>query len=262
MTEPNDVVGQVSSETSQESTQAAPENETGQSVATEQTTSGSGSEQTFFDPSNLPEDLMPAYKQMQGAWTKKMQEASKSQSKIEAYNHFAKDPVSAMHQFAQQYGYNLVQGAPQEKDWEPKTWDDVLTKAEQVATEKVMAQLQPVLSQVKEIKRSSIEQQLTEIDPQWRMYEDKMKENLNVHQSLVNDPESLYRISVPQEVYQSRAYQKAVKDLKTKASEGQLSGGSKTNKQPSSKPSGKLTFDQAVEAAKAQLAADGMRPGV
>lgn len=260
MSELENDVGQVETETSTEATQPTPETVGEQSVAN-QTTSGPDSE-TFFDPKDIPEELLPAYKQMQGAFTKRMTEAANHRNKIAAYDEFAKDPLGTMKKLSQQYGYALVEGAPKDKDFNPQTWDDVINKTKDEARSEVLKELQPVLDQVKTMRRNSVETQLNDIDPQWRVYEDQMMETLETHPSLVNDPEKLYRISVPDDVYEKKAYEKALKKINSKASEGQMSGGSRTNKKPSDKPSGPLSFDQAVDAAKAQLASEGIRPGI
>ena len=84
-------------------TATAPEVSTGQ--AQSQTDAGQGQastapatpdEPTFFDPNSIPEELKPAYKQMQAAFTKKMQGISGDKQKIEAYNAFMSDPIGQM----------------------------------------------------------------------------------------------------------------------------------------------------------------------
>jgi len=46
---------------------------------------GQSGEDSFFDPNSLSEELLPAYKQMQGAWTKKTQELAQQRKEVEAY---------------------------------------------------------------------------------------------------------------------------------------------------------------------------------
>jgi hypothetical protein len=81
-----------------------------------------------------------------------------------------------------------------------------------------------------------------------------MQEMLARHPTLANDPEELYRVSVPPNVLQARAMQSALQKLQDKASSSQLSAGSSTTQQPN-RPKGKLTFSESVEYAKAQLKA-------
>lgn len=48
------------------------------------TETGEGSEESFFDPNQVPEELKPAYKQMQAAFTKKTQEIANARKEAEA----------------------------------------------------------------------------------------------------------------------------------------------------------------------------------
>lgn len=71
---------------------------TSQETPTQETTGTDGqSEETFFDPNTVPEELKPAYKQMQAAFTKKTQEIAQARkesetlkSKAEAYTRYEK----------------------------------------------------------------------------------------------------------------------------------------------------------------------------
>lgn len=51
--------------------------------AKEQTETETGSEDSFFDPNQVPEELKPAYKQMQAAFTKKTQEIAEARKASE-----------------------------------------------------------------------------------------------------------------------------------------------------------------------------------
>ena len=52
------------------------------------TTDAEPSEDSFFDPKAVPDALKPAYKQMQGAFTRKMQEIAQSREKVAAFDQF------------------------------------------------------------------------------------------------------------------------------------------------------------------------------
>lgn len=52
--------------------------------ATETTETVSENQDSFFDPNTVPEELKPAYKQMQAAFTKKTQEAAQQRKEAEA----------------------------------------------------------------------------------------------------------------------------------------------------------------------------------
>lgn len=219
-----------------------------------------GEEVSFFDPSTVTEELMPAYKQMQAAFTKKMQGFGDQQIAIDAYNAFQANPMGMLKQLATQYGYNLVtgqnpnaSGEGEGEAWEPQSWDEVMKKAE----ENVMQRLHPEL---KSIRQKEMERTMDSISPDWRVYEDPMMKNLQNHPSLVNDPEALYRMSVPPEVMESRATQAALKKLQDKGNAAQLSGGSMTTRTQTASPEGIHTFADAIKFAESELASKGVRP--
>lgn len=197
-------------------------------------------ETTFFDPKTVPKELEPAYKQMQAAFTKKMQGLSSLRQKGEFYDQFSADPVGNMQKLAAQYGYSLTRAQAEKmagqgdtgQDWQPQTWQEVLQKAEERATQKVFNELRPLLQEVQGIKKESIEKQLAEIDPTWQQYEEDMIANLRDNPGLARDPAKLYRISVPLEVIEARATQKALAKFETKAKSTVGAGGSNTHKKP------------------------------
>lgn len=259
---------------------AAPEVSTGQ--ATGQTSPDTGQaatsapqtpeEPTFFDPSAIAEELKPAYKQMQAAFTKKMQGISAHKQKIEAYDQFMRDPIGQMQQVASQYGYSLSraqaaqaiqeQQGQQDQNWEPQSWDEVMSKAEERAEQRIMAKLQPFLGNVQKQTAATIERQLSEIDPQWRAYEDDMRSMLQQHPTLVNDVSMLYRLSVPEEVLTSRAVQTALSKFQSKTEQAKVSGTTRTSRSEPAPPD--LTkmksgdaFNAAIEIARKRLASGG-----
>jgi len=233
----------------------------------------SGQEDTFFDPKDIADkpELMAAYKGMQSAYTKKMQAMADSRHKIEAYDAFYSNPIEQVQRIAQQYGYQLTQkqaadAAQQmqgvDENWQPNNWDDVMERATQIAEQRIMEKMSPLLGQVQDMRKQSIESALTEIDPTWQQYEDTMMENLRVHPTLANNPSMLYRMSVPQEVLESRATQAALKKLEQKQQSAQVSGTSTTHKAPQGGlPDKPVSFQDAVSAAKQVLADQGIRPG-
>lgn len=231
-------------------------------------------ETTFFDPKEVPEELQPAYKQMQRAFTKKTQDLAKHRKKVEAYDAFERDPVNTLQRIAGQMGYSLTRAEAQAmhnqnqaqagedlSNWQPQTWQEVLQKAEERAIARVrqeqQSQLEPVLNEVKGLRRNQIEKVLDDEVPEWRQYEDEMSTLLQDHPSLVKDPVRLARLAIPDEVWQSKAMQAAMKRLQSKANSAQPSAGSTTRKEPSAKPKGNLTFQEAYEAAKKELSSGG-----
>jgi hypothetical protein len=204
---------------------------------------------------------------MQAAWTRKTQGLAQQRHKIEAYDAFSRDPIGTMQQVAQQYGYTLtrgqaadmVRGQAQQQDqqqWEPKTWDDVLGRAKDMAKQEIMAELAPMFNNVQKIQAKSIEAQLNEIDPQWKLYEDEMRATLQQHPTLVNNVEQLYRLSVPEDRYSARAVQAAIKKLQSKTEQASVASKSSTSRTAQPQRIAK-SFDEAVAIAKQQLAEQG-----
>lgn len=200
---------------------------------------------------------MSGYKQMQASYTKRMQEMSSHRPKIEAYDRFLKDPMGTMREVAQTYGWQLVQAGQQQnpnEPWNPQSWDDVMAKAKQ----EVLKEMQPVFNEVKSLKKQNVESYLDSHFSDWRTYEDAMMETLQAHPSLVNDPDKLYRLAVPAEVWEARATKAAMKKLQTTQDNAQVSGGT-TVKQTTTRPSGPMTFSQAAENARKILAGQGFK---
>ncbi len=246
-------------------TAAAPSATQGQSAAPVQTTATSGTSgevESFFDPKSIEHspELKAAYKQMQGKWTKEMQRFKEGGKKVEAYDSFLANPLESMQRLAQQYGFNLVQKDPKAKDGEaqtPKTWDDVYTRAKQ----EVLKELQPVLGEVRNLKQQNVEAYLDNRHPDWRTYEDDMLQTLQKHPSLANDPDSLYRLSVPSEVLEARAHKAALAKLKGSGEAGQVSGARATTQTATNEaPKIGSSFNDHVAFAKAELARQGIRP--
>ena len=86
---------------------------------------------------------------------------------------------------------------------------------------------------------------------------------LQTHPTLVSNPMALYKLSVPDDVLQSRATQRALKKMQEKGKSAAVSGASTTTKKSGNKmPDKPLSFDEAVKFAEAQLAEQGIRkPG-
>ena len=164
-------------------------------------------EDTFFDPRDIEgkPELQAAYKQMQGAFSKKMEAIKASKQKIEAYDAFAADPVSQLQTMARQYGYSLTraEAAQQLKesqppgDWEPKSWDEVIQKAEEGAYQRLLKENEPMYNEVKNLRKTNLEAYLDTNAPDWRVYEEDMMKTLQEHPTLVNKPMALYKLAIP-----------------------------------------------------------------
>ena len=218
-----------------------------------------------FDPNKLPPELQGAYKNMHGAFTKRMQAMSQDRELLDQAKRFVADPITGMQQMARQYGYQLTraeaaaavaqQTPPQ---WDPRSgeappdWDTVLSAAEQRAEQRLMQRFGPVIENVQKLQAKNIEGQLDTLDPQWRVHEDAMRDNLKAHPTLVNDVATLYRLSVPQEVVEARATQAALNRMQKTTQSARVSGTSSA-RSASPVPRDVKTFADAVEAAREQL---------
>ena len=271
--------GQAAPAPSEGTPQAAPEVDTGQATAPTEPGQGQAqaapsapAEPTFFDPNQIPEELKPAYKQMQSAFTKKMQSLSGDRQKIEAYDNFMSDPIGQMQQVARQYGYSLTRAEAaaainqgqqaQGQQWEPQSWDEVIARTKEETRQEILRELQPLIGNVQKQTASNIERQLAEIDTNWSAYQDEMRTNLQQFPGLVNDVGKLYKISVPDDVLHSRAVQEALTKFHSKTEQAKVGGSSKTSR---SEPAGPdLTkmksgdaFNAAVEMARKMISKGG-----
>lgn len=232
-------------------------------------------EDTFFDPSAVPPELQGAYKQMQKAFTKKSQEISQHKQKVEAYDSFTRDPIGTLQQLATQYGYQIARPGDRastqtaqghqgdnmldDPNWQPQTWGElgnVLKNQVMSEVQKMMGSvMSPIYQNVEQITSRHIEQQLSEIDQNWRIYEDDIKKNIQLAPGLLKSEDGirkLYRMSVPDEIITGRATQAAVKKMEEKAQAAQT--GIKTRTLQSAPASRKINnFDDAVRLAKEQL---------
>jgi len=229
-------------------TEATPDS--GQASAPAQT-----AEDSFFDSTTLAPELLPAYKQMQAAFTQKTQAIAGDRNKIAEYDRFMNDEAYR-NQLLKQYGYGQQ---PTElktsEDWQPDTWEDVMKKAEDRALDRFRGEVQPLLREVQGVKKTQIEKDLDEHVPEWRQYEDEMTETLTAHPTLASDPVKLARLALPEQVLQSKAMQAALTKLQQKNKGASVTKGSTTAAQPSADiPRQKRTFQQAVDVAKQHIA--------
>ena len=228
---------------------------------TEQTTENGPADESFFDPSLLPDDpeIQKAYKSMQGQFTKRMQQFSKEREKIDAYNQFMQNPQESLRRMAQQYGVDLGQQQQNDKEFAPNDWNDVVNHIQEQTKQSIMEQLQPLFSDLHNVKRTSTEQYLDSTYPDWRSYENEMMDLLQEHPSLANNPDLLYRNAVPQDVINQRAYQQALKKIKGQTESSKATGNT-PNARKKAAPAKISSFNDAVKAAQQQLAEQGLKP--
>lgn len=247
----------------------------GQSQPSGQTTSPSAppsEPESFFDPESIKgkPELESAYKEMQRAFTRKMESLKGKSQAIEAYEAFQANPHEMLPKIAQQLGYRLNQinaepqggnGESNLENWQPNSWAEVVQTLRQHMSADLLSQvnqkLEPFLNEVKQVRKSTLETMLDQNCPDWRTYEQPMMDLLNKHPTLADDPVRLYENALPKEVRESRATQRALKKLE-KAAQTQPSPGSKTTRIPSESRTGSMSFNDAVKAAKAKLAEEGI----
>tara|TARA_Y100000310_G_scaffold248692_1_gene254617 strand:+ start:1738 stop:2670 length:933 start_codon:yes stop_codon:yes gene_type:complete len=187
--------------------------------------------ESFYDPAKVPAELQKTYKDMQRAFSNKTQSIAGDKQKIEEYNAFMSNPQETLKRLAYQYGFNVVpnggevpnQSTPETNN-EPQTWDDVYKVAESRIMNKVNERLKPLLSNIQKTTAQNIEKELNDIDPQWKLYQDEMQDNIRRHPSLVNDVSKLYQVSVPAEVLTSRATKNALQKVEDKSKAARMSG--------------------------------------
>lgn len=270
--EPNETNGQAATaDLDAETIAAAPAGDEGQSISPDQTTSrgpdSGATGESFFDPKSIEHspELMQAYKQMQGNFSKNMAAVRENQQKIDAYNAAMANPTATVRQLAQQYGMTVVDGRPQEQatgeQFNPKSWDDVVNHIKTQVENDVSERYKPIINQVRDLKQQSVETYLDANHADWRTYENEMIRTLQAHPSMAADPDTLYRMSVPSEVLEARATARALERLKTGKDSSAVPGANRATSETSTKPTGKLSFNEAVAYAKSQLKAQGIGPG-
>ena len=226
---------------------------------------GNGTDQdgeSFFDYESIKgkPELEAAYKSMQSSWTKGKQQFAAGRDKISQYDNFMANPVETMKQLASQYGYQMVQGDVKSEDGKPQSfnnWEEVTEYMTKRAEDSLMAKMNPMLSEVQNMKKQNIETMLDNNYPDWRVYEDGMMDHLRSHPTLVNNPELLYQMSVPPEVLEARAYKKAMQKMKGTTDGAITQGHSSTTQQQVSKPKAR-NFEEAVQFAKQHLQSQGL----
>jgi len=235
-----------------EVTTGAVSESTAEAAEVTETTDGTpaaATEESFYpDPHTIPEDLKPYYKGMQGAFTKKMQSFKAQADKIAAYDAFNQNPRAALERMAGQYGLSIQDVKKAAEAFDPQNWDDVTSQI----TKNVVAQLQPMMAEVQGVKQASIEAQLDEAMPDWRVYEAEMSSALTEHPTLANDPVKLLKLTVPDNVLEAKAVQAAMRKLEAKGKAAGVSSGGTTPqgvKDATAIPD-KPTFQQAYERAK------------
>jgi len=235
-------------------------------------------QESFFDFGDMPEAVKTylegtdPYKLLQASYSKKTQALAKERQKVEAYDAFMADPETSLKRAVEQIGMRMepigrtsTPGTSADvsttgnfsMDWHPENWPIVGEAVDQRIDAKLNAffeKLQPLVSNIKTLITSNVERQLSEIDSDWKAYEDEMMETLKAHPTLKNDVAKLYRISVPEVVLNARATQAALKNFEDKAASAKIQGKSSIRSATSSPLNKKRTFDEAIQFAREEIA--------
>lgn len=216
-------------------------------------TPAADAEPTFFDASTLDPSLMPGYKQMQRAFTQKMQAIAGDRQKIDAYNAAIQDPRGTIEALARQAGIPVNFGGTTDgqpsgpgngEEWNPQTWDEVIQRARTEAREEIMRDIQPFIAQT---RKSQLERDLDDLFPTWREHEEAFSQTLMDHPTLANNASLLVQAATPSEILQAQATQRAIKQLEARAQGNKSKPGSPL-RQPST-PKKPRTFHESWEAA-------------
>jgi hypothetical protein len=239
----------------------------------------------FLSLDDVPEELRPHLegllakkeKEMQAAFTRKTQAIATDRQKIELIKQFEANPAEMIKKIAPNYGltvspaYNAPQQGEQYQnpgqqpvDWnnyEPQTWNELRSNIKEDTINEVLEKLspilQPLIQTLGETKSQAIEQQLGQIDSNWKIYEDDIKANMAyIKPELLKTPDGiakLYRMSVPQDVLDERATQIALKKYQDKAKSAAIDSNSKSKNTTTPPLSGKLSWNEAYQEAKRRV---------
>jgi hypothetical protein len=205
-----------------------------------------------------------------------MEAIKANRQKIDAYDNFSKDPVTQLQTMASRLGYKLTRAeaaaavkegegaaATGDGEWQPQSWNEVFQKAAEILAPKMredfIKEFQPLVNEFQATKKMNVEKLLDDSCPDWRQYEEEMTSLLSDHPTLAKDPVKLYRLALPPEVLETRATQAALKKLQGKVDASKVSGTSTTKATEAALPDKAMSFEEAVEAARKSLAAQGIR---
>lgn len=145
----------------------------------------------FADPKSIPKELRPAFKAMQAQFTRRMQTATASVKKAEAFDQIVADPE--FRTWAEQRAARLKRGTNRrteetEDDSEEDDTDNgkpLTGKALQDAINKGIAKaLSPMLKQQQDAKDAQDAANFKKTHPDWLVYKDEILELLDKHPTL------------------------------------------------------------------------------
>jgi len=237
----------------------------------------SSQENDFFDRKGydeayekLPDEVKPhvssLVKTLQGDYTRKTQALKDQRQAIEAVGLFEQgmrsDPVKTIMELAGRYGLTPEQlvatSEPRlDAETEPQSWEEVYQRAAADAKKEVLAEIAPYIGQVQQIQSKSVEEELDQIDPNWRRYEDKMSELMQKAPGLSNLPiKDIYNLARPESEIKAEAMAEAQRQMQ-KETKAAVTHGSEPQRKTTPGTKKVESFSDAVDVAKQILAERG-----
>lgn len=135
----------------------------------------------FFDPNTLPEELKPAWKKMQGAFTKKMQEAAKVRNRADAFTELMSMPQ--FRALVDKLRNGETEEEPEEKEPARKGQRTIEEIVERAVNKAVRPIVQSSQNSKKEAQLRDEFNQFQKDHPEWENYREPMKEILEKNPS-------------------------------------------------------------------------------
>jgi|SRR3990167_880003 len=148
---------------------------------------------TFMNPNTLPDELKPAFKKMQQAFTKGMQAIAAQREKVKLFDMFNEDPRAAVKMLAAKAGVTVVEdGVKKADDVEENETTKYIRK---IVREELVPSLEGFKKEQAQLKVQTDLAYLDSNFPDWYLYEDTMADLVSKHPTLGHDLDTLYEMS-------------------------------------------------------------------
>ena len=149
---------------------------------------------SFMNPNTLPDELKPAFKKMQAAFTKGMQGIASQRDKVKMFDMFSSDPKEAVKMLAAKAGMTVMDGSVK-----PSGGEKEETETDKYIRKIVREELAPSFESFKkEQAQLKVQTDLAYLDanyPDWYLYEDAMAGLVSKHPTLGRDLDTLYEMA-------------------------------------------------------------------
>jgi len=192
----------------------------------------------LFDPNEYPKELQPAFKKMQGIFTRKLQE---NKDKLTLVELMESNPEELVAMLAKKTGLTVTKEAEEEgKELsETEKWIVGLIKEH---TKGAGSDIRTEVAQMKSAQRLEL---LSEKHPDWTMYEDEMAAIVKKHPTMADDLDTVYTLA-------KKSIDEAGTVLARSKKKKQVATKTRTSKKVKSEPRPK-TAKEALEAAFSKL---------